>query len=298
MDTRQLDMFVRVAESGSMTATAQEIFISVPALAQQINRLEKEVGVALFSRSTHGMTLTPAGVAFLPDAQRVLRLTAQMVDKCRAAAAAKDMREVCIGSISGLVPDFYPQICRVVAAQYPQISVRHVEDTPENLRAALLEDKIDLVEYYDGPLAHHPDLQYVPLLYEGRCCLMMPDHRLAGRERIMPEELTGEWVQVFSFERVPGLREELLRRCPGVRIVEGERKREGNYYVVWDLCRQGAICLMPPHCVSFFKELRTIPLDIPLTWSGGLICRRNPRKAVQLAIEAAKLAFSGGDGDR
>lgn len=292
MDTRQLDMFLRIAQSGSMTATAKEMFISVPALAQQINRLEKEVGVALFSRSTHGMTLTPAGSVFLEDAQRVLQLTEQMGRSCRNAAAAERNRRVRIGSISGLAPDYYPQICRALARRHPEIRVEHIEDTPENLRTALLEDKIDLVEYYDGPLARHPQLQYVPILYEGRCCLMMPSHRLAGYPRIAPEDLAGERVQVLEFERVPGLREEMLRRCPEIQIMGGDGKRTGSFYAVWDLCREGVICLMPPHCSAFFAPLRAIPLDIPLTWSGGLICRTHPRESVHLAIEAAKLAFS------
>ena len=155
MDIKQLESFICIAKTGSMTAASEVLYLSTPALAQQINRLEREVRVPLFSRSPRGMTLTPAGVVFLEDAQRILELTQQMLNRCRETEI-KAERTVCIGSIKGLVPDFYPIMQHAVRSHCPDIQLEHAEDTPEGLCQALLDGQIDAVELYDAPITRSP----------------------------------------------------------------------------------------------------------------------------------------------
>ncbi|NUR00656.1 MAG: LysR family transcriptional regulator [Streptomyces sp.] len=61
VDTRLLRYFAVVAEEGSLTAAAERLFVSQPALTKQIRRLEDDLGVRLFARSRSGMALTEAG---------------------------------------------------------------------------------------------------------------------------------------------------------------------------------------------------------------------------------------------
>ncbi|WP_030786667.1 LysR family transcriptional regulator [Streptomyces sp. NRRL S-920] len=61
VDTRLLRYFAAVAEEGSLTGAARELFVSQPALTKQIRRLEDDLGVPLFVRSRSGMALTEAG---------------------------------------------------------------------------------------------------------------------------------------------------------------------------------------------------------------------------------------------
>ena len=56
-----LDTFIRAAELGSFSKTAEEMFITPSAVIQQINSLETDLGVKVFNRSKRGVTLTPAG---------------------------------------------------------------------------------------------------------------------------------------------------------------------------------------------------------------------------------------------
>ena len=68
----QLRYFVTVAEDGQMTRAARRLHIAQPALSQAISQLEAELGIELLVRHPRGVTLTPAGEAFLPKARAVV----------------------------------------------------------------------------------------------------------------------------------------------------------------------------------------------------------------------------------
>ena len=61
MYNHQLDAFMKTADSGSFSKAASALYISTPAVVQQINLLEKHCGFKLFERSNHGARLTPVG---------------------------------------------------------------------------------------------------------------------------------------------------------------------------------------------------------------------------------------------
>jgi DNA-binding transcriptional LysR family regulator len=71
MTLRHLRAFMAVAEELSFTGAARKLHISQPPLSRQIQQLEKEVGVKLFLRRSHGIELTDRGRSFLADARRL-----------------------------------------------------------------------------------------------------------------------------------------------------------------------------------------------------------------------------------
>jgi DNA-binding transcriptional LysR family regulator len=72
MELYQLRSFAAVAEAGHLTRAAERLHISQPALSAQIKALEDELGVALFERTSSGMTLTASGQRLLTEAEKVL----------------------------------------------------------------------------------------------------------------------------------------------------------------------------------------------------------------------------------
>jgi DNA-binding transcriptional LysR family regulator len=78
--------FVKVAELGSFTAAAAELYIAQQAVSQQVKSLEQALGVELLRRTPQAVTSTPAGEVFLQEAKRVLAAADRAVDRSRAGA--------------------------------------------------------------------------------------------------------------------------------------------------------------------------------------------------------------------
>ncbi|MBF6228827.1 LysR family transcriptional regulator [Nocardia abscessus] len=107
MRLRQLEYFLAVWESGSFSAAAARLYVSQPSLSQQVRLLEKELGAQLLERGRHGLALTPAGRAFLPHAERVLRAVGEAADAVRQVVEGRsgDVHVLTVRSIaSGILP--------------------------------------------------------------------------------------------------------------------------------------------------------------------------------------------------
>jgi DNA-binding transcriptional LysR family regulator len=72
MELRQLQYFAAVARHKHFTRAAEELYVTQPALSQQVRRLEAELGLALLRRTSKGVELTPAGEDLLVHAETVL----------------------------------------------------------------------------------------------------------------------------------------------------------------------------------------------------------------------------------
>ena len=73
LDLRKLRYFVAVAEHRHFGRAAEQLYIAQPVLSRQIRALERELGCALFVRTTRNVQLTQAGEQLLPHAERILR---------------------------------------------------------------------------------------------------------------------------------------------------------------------------------------------------------------------------------
>lgn len=90
MYNRQLDAFIKTADLGSFSKAAEAMYISTPAVIQQINLMENRCGFRLFIRSTHGVKLTSAGKSFYEDAKTLIRLSEDALDRARLLAQSSE----------------------------------------------------------------------------------------------------------------------------------------------------------------------------------------------------------------
>jgi DNA-binding transcriptional LysR family regulator len=86
IELRHLRYFTAVADAGSFTHAAEQMFIAQPTLSQQIRRLEQIVGAPLLRRRREGLQLTPAGTVLLDASRTVLSLVDHEVNRTRQAA--------------------------------------------------------------------------------------------------------------------------------------------------------------------------------------------------------------------
>lgn len=98
MEFNQLEYVVEVADTGSFSKAAENLYYSQPALTQQIGKLEKELGIQLFHRAHGSVSLTEAGSTFVKYAHDIL------LNKNEALSAMNDFAQNQTGSITVLLP--------------------------------------------------------------------------------------------------------------------------------------------------------------------------------------------------
>lgn len=83
MYSRQIESFIETANAGSFTRAARGLYIAPSSLIQQIDLLERRLGITLFDRGRRGVTLTPAGESLYRDAVEVVRHCDEAVERAR-----------------------------------------------------------------------------------------------------------------------------------------------------------------------------------------------------------------------
>jgi DNA-binding transcriptional LysR family regulator len=190
VEIRQLRYFVTVAHTRHFGQAAERLHMAQSPLSQAIRQLESQVGATLFDRTTRRVDLTPAGEAFLRDAERIL---CALED---AQARVRHMGEgstglLRIGSTGLAAYRQLPQLARISARELPGLVLRFVPDllTPAQ-ELALIEDRIDM-----GVL--RPPLRCAGLVSRfigrERFVLAVPQHhRLVGEDTVDLAELPDE----------------------------------------------------------------------------------------------------------
>ena len=87
MDLRTLGYFIAVVDEGSVSAAADVVQITQPAISRQLRQLEIALGVDLFIRQSGRLTLSAAGRQFVPHAREVLRVASSARAAARTYAA-------------------------------------------------------------------------------------------------------------------------------------------------------------------------------------------------------------------
>jgi DNA-binding transcriptional LysR family regulator len=184
LDPRRVLVFRTVARAGSLSAAARELGWTQPAVSQQLQRLEHEVGAPLLLRSTRGVTLTDAGRLLLGRADTLAGELHMAAEELASLAHLRGGRVRLVGYPSA-VATVVPDALRLLAADHPDVEVSLVEAEPPEAWASVREGEADLalVFGYDGPPADDGSLAWLPLGRERVDLVLPPDHRLAGRSR-------------------------------------------------------------------------------------------------------------------
>jgi DNA-binding transcriptional LysR family regulator len=186
VELRHLRYFRAVAEVGSFSRAAALIGLRQPTLSQQIQQMEKALGVTLFSRTRRMCRLTPAGEMLMPYARRVL---GEMADLRRSLDDLSGLRQ---GSLTvAVLPVLSYRVMPVVMARfqklYPGIRVRLLEMSVDEMERALV---VGTVEMGIGIIAPaEASLRGVPLFDEELVALVASGDVLARRATVAMEEL-------------------------------------------------------------------------------------------------------------
>jgi DNA-binding transcriptional LysR family regulator len=143
MTLRQIRHFIAVAETGSISAAAQAVFISQSTLTLAIQQLEQEIGVSLFNRHAKGMTLTHQGHQFLRQAHLILA-TVDNAKRSLQQSTDQVAGQLIVG-VTSLVAGYYlADLLTRFQRAYPNVAIRVMEDERPYIEHLLVSGEIDV----------------------------------------------------------------------------------------------------------------------------------------------------------
>lgn len=132
-----------VANYRNMRKAAASLCITQPALTKYINRLEEDLGVRLFNRSTTPITLTESGRRFIEAASTISNLEDALLNDIKKQELTLKGSFTC-----GLTPEFsaqvLPYILPTFKQRHPNVELHFIEEHNEKLIQLLKEEKIEL----------------------------------------------------------------------------------------------------------------------------------------------------------
>lgn len=158
MDFNQLEYVIAIAEEKSFSKAAKKLYISQPSLSEYIMRLEKQLGVKLFDRSTSPLTLTFAGEKYIETAKNILNSKKHLMNELCDISDSKKGR-ITIGipvpTERYILPLVLPEFCK----KFPNVEIVIEGHSARQLEELLMTGKIDIA------IMHLP-IQDSRILYE------------------------------------------------------------------------------------------------------------------------------------
>lgn len=197
MNFQELNYALSIARYQNLTKAAEELYISQPTLSKCLQKLEREMGGKLFSRSGNTYVPTYLGRRYLEYARKVLALNQDWEREL------KDMNACMDGELNIAFPlmrssCMVPSIMKVFHKKYPGVRVNFMEEAHAIQEKLLLNDELDFGIFNET--RPHPKLSYETLLREEILLVMPPDHPMAGRG-MKSSEMKHLWMDLRLLEK-------------------------------------------------------------------------------------------------
>jgi DNA-binding transcriptional LysR family regulator len=194
LELAQLEAFLQVAHHRSFSRAAEALFLTQPSVTARIQSLERELGERLFERTGRSVTLTDAGTAFIPHAQRALTAVQEGADAIDAVRHG-DVGSIRLGASTTIATYVLPAILKKFREQRPRVHVHlttgPTEDVVEKLLAGLVHMAI-------CRLSPHPEAESIHLYNDDLALVVAPDHPFAKRGRVTLQEAGKEPFLFFE----------------------------------------------------------------------------------------------------
>jgi len=190
MDLRYLRSFVAVAEERHFARAAERLHVAQPWLSQQIRRVEAELGVPVFERTTRRVDLTPAGAALLPRAREILAAVQSAVEDARCAASG-ELGRVAVGFTGSATYTLLPRVAKELRIALPRVELElHGEMLTPAQVTGLLDGRIDIGLL--RPPVGRPEICVEVVGRESLLAAVPMEHALAAENAVSLRQLAGE----------------------------------------------------------------------------------------------------------
>lgn len=274
---QQLAYFLSAVRTGSLSAAAEEHFISQPSLSDQIRRLERHLGVTLFIRTNRSLILTDAAKTLVPHAERTLRSVHAGID---SVAPVRDLSggSVRFGTFSSGPDLFVADLVEEFQRRHPLVSLQVVSSNSvqiaEEVRAGRIECAVVALPVNDRGLEIQP-IDWSPQTvffsaHEERTREPMTMQRLSQARLVLPEMMWGDTDPTRLRLLLSAQREGLTIR-PHIEVESVASALELTARGVADT----VLTYTMVHALSLGDLLHSTPLDPPVTENFGIIRRRS-----------------------
>lgn len=213
MTQSQIQYFLAVAQEMSFSKAAEALFVSQPAVSRQVALLEQELGVPLFDRTSHGITITDAGREFEAFFRKTQRQFNTLVE--RARSGSNTVRGcVNIGCIEGWdLSSFYPKFSGFVAEKYPNLKLNLSGFDHDHIFSALHRGEVDVIITTENLLRGRDGVSSAPLVQRQGMLLFSAYHPLAQKEELSLSDFENETFYATAAPSVKEVTMEILSLC-------------------------------------------------------------------------------------
>jgi DNA-binding transcriptional LysR family regulator len=269
VELRQLRYFVTLAEECHFGRAAAREHIVQSALSQQIQRLERELGVELVERSTHHVRLTAAGDAFLFETRQILGHIERATTAARTATRVTSTIRAAMGDASY---DTMPLILGAVRKHHPALEIHQIEAGVPKQYRLLAEGRVDVGI---GRAAHAPAAVASEVIRVDPVGMLVGDgHRFARLDSIPVTHLIDEPLLFAAEGRAPEFNDFVGELCRTAGFTP--RAYRGTVHSVRcgaDLVRELRCLLCVPRSCGPMSGIRWVPLGPPAFYPWSLLWR-------------------------
>jgi DNA-binding transcriptional LysR family regulator len=238
MELRHLRAFLAVAADLHFGRAARTLHVAQPALSRTIRDLEDELGLRLFERSKHRVTLTEAGLDLRRHGGHLLEECQRAVESCQRAARGETGR-LRIGFIGSLSYELLPNLMQTFHRHYADVELELVEAGPTEQRELLFRQRIDCGFIGLLPDTHEETLD-LTLVAQERLMIALPkDHPLAEVKALWLKDLQNESLLLTGRENAPEYNPWLLDLCRKAGLEPRLKQEDGRAATVLCLVAAG-----------------------------------------------------------
>lgn len=288
MYKREIVAFLKVADSGSFSKAAKELFVSPVSIMNQINALEETIGVKLVERTSQGTSLTAAGRSVYQDSKKLIEHVDATIQRAKEIAVT-EKNVIRIGT-SILRP------CKILVdlwAEFDeeslpfQIKIVPFDDQPSSMDSVISSfgKEIDCFVSPSDSIEWRQQCNIL-MMRHLPCSIAVPrKHRLAKKKMLTWADLDGENFMIIKRGDSPILnqmRDEIITEHPKINLIDAPNRYDT---AIFNECEQMNYMM---ETLDIWTDVHPSLVTIPMEWHFempyGIIYAKEPTKVMEAFI--------------
>ena len=258
MTITQLKYTLAVAEHGNFTTASEKCFVTQPTLSMQVQKLEEELGVTIFNRSTKPLQVTEVGEKVLNQARKIIEESTRMND------VISEEKGVIGGTLKvGIIPTvtstLLPLFLNIFTKKHKNVDLKIEEFNTETIIQKLEDNTIDCA-IAATPLSNNKIVER-PLYYEPFVAYVPKHHSLSGNKYLEIDDLTNGDLLILQDGHC--FRNQVLNLCSLEDLNKQYELKSGSFETLINLSNNGPWMTIIPYLHSNNLSPKNIENVIP-----------------------------------